>query len=263
MGTIANNTGTAVQRPVRHSRLATAAVVLSVFAFIPPLGIAALVLGHVSGRYIKASRGALNGAATALAALIIAYAQLLMVAVALIFVWPALRLTVDNFRRDSMVQRVLRTSDNNQVPDSVTAGEEAATARSLMIQLAGIEERYHRKTGQGYLCRIPDVVQASEGDEAAPAEKHAFADRLQQSRYIFEIQACTPEIVGDSPAKYKLTAVPRWPQMPDAHGTWCADAKGEFTLTCSPILCADETGVVRQTYGGTSADCFEHGHDIR
>src|SRR5580704_13504716 len=44
--------------PIRQSRMALAAVALSIFAFIPPLGIAAVVLGHVSIRRIAASRGA-------------------------------------------------------------------------------------------------------------------------------------------------------------------------------------------------------------
>ena len=41
--------------PIRHSRMALAAVVLSIFAFIPPLGIAGVVLGHMSIRRIAAS----------------------------------------------------------------------------------------------------------------------------------------------------------------------------------------------------------------
>jgi len=104
---------------IRHSRMALAAVALSIFAFIPPLGIAAVVLGHISIRRIAASRGALNGKATARAALIIAYLQIILVTVVAAMVWQALHLTVQDFRRDTLVQRVFRETDPNQTLDSI------------------------------------------------------------------------------------------------------------------------------------------------
>src|SRR5580698_1618559 len=87
---------------VRQSHMALAALALSVFAFIPPLGIAAVVLGHISSRRIAASRGALNGKATARAALIISYLQIILMVVVSTMVWQALHLTVRDFRRDSL-----------------------------------------------------------------------------------------------------------------------------------------------------------------
>jgi hypothetical protein len=76
-------------------------------------------------------------------------------------------------------------------------------------------------------------------------------------------EGCTAEDTVDVPAQYKLAAVPRWPQTASRSGTWCADGKGAFTRTCSPIFCADQTEEVRQVYGGTSADCFDHGHAVQ
>jgi len=236
---------TSDSRPVRHSGMATAALVLSIFAFIPPLGIAAIVLGHVSRRRILASRGRLNGEATARAALIIGYTQAALMTVAMLVIWQALNLTIQDFRRDAMVQRVLRTSDVNQVPDYETAREEEMTARALLFQMAGIEAEHHRKSEQGYLCSLGALLEAGGVEGSTPAEKRAFKERVWQSRYGFEIQGCTPDDSKEATPQYRLTAVPRWAQTPGPNPQWCADEKGAFTRICSPIFCADESGTVK------------------
>jgi hypothetical protein len=249
----------ATAEPVRHSHLASLALGLSVFAFVLPLGIAAIVLGHVSRRQTAAGRGALRGGTTALAALIIAYTQMALTVAAVLIVGQVFHVTIQDFRRDAMVQRVLKESDVNQVPDYETAREEETTAHALLIQIAGIEAAYHRESKTGYLCSIPDLIQAGGTEGSTPAEKRAFAERLRQSRYRFEIEGCTSADALDVPAQYKIAAVPRWPQKANAYGNWCADEHGAFTRTCSPIFCADQTGNVRQIYSGTSVDCFDHG----
>ena len=249
-------------RPVRHSRMASAALVLSIVAFIPPLGIAAIVLGHISKHRILASRGLLNGEATARAALIIGYTQAALMTAVMFILWQVLGLTVQDFRRDTLVQRVLRTSEVNLVPDYETAREEEMIARALLFQMAGIEAEHHRKSEQGYLCSLGALLEAGGVEGSTPAEKRAFKERVWRSRYSFEIQGCTPDDSKEATPQYRLTAVPRWPQTPSGHGQWCADEKGTFTRICSPVFCADESGTVKQIYGGTSADCFDHGDVI-
>jgi len=256
------NATTSESTPSRHSRMATVALILSIFTFIPPIGIAAIVLGHIARRRIQASGGRLNGGATARAALIIGYAQAALMTIAGLMLWQVLHLTVEDFRRDAMVQRVLQTSDPNLVPDYETAREEEMTARALLVQIAGMEAEYRRKSEEGgYLCTIGELLESGGTEGSTPAEQRAFALRLRQSRYSFEIQACTPDSSKVTP-QYRLTAVPRWPQTPGPQGQWCADGKGGFTRVCSPIFCSDETGAVKQVYGGTSADCFDHGDPI-
>jgi len=256
------NATTPEPRPARHSRMATVALVLSIFAFIPPLGIAAIVLGHISKRRILASHGLLNGEATARAALIIGYTQAALVTAFVLVLWQVLGMTVEDFRRDAMVQRVLRTSDTNQVPDYETAREEEMTARALLFQMSGMEAEHHRKSEQGYLCSLGALLEAGGVEGSTPAEKRAFAERIWHSRYNFEVQGCTPDDSKEATPQYRLTAVPRWPQTPSGKGQWCADEKGTFTRICSPVFCADESGSVKQIYGGTSADCFDHGDVI-
>jgi len=225
--------------------MALAAVALSIFAFIPPLGIAAVVLGHISSRRIAASRGALNGQATARAALIIGYLQIILVTVVAAMIWQALHLTVQDFRRDALVQRVFRETDPNQTLDSVSASQQETTARALVIQMVAIQDQRFRGDARGYLCSIGEVLNAGL-DGATPAEKEAFNERVWQSAYMFEVRACHSENSAAPSAGYKLAAVPRSPRMPDGSRTFCAD----------------ETGTVKQIFGGTSVDCFDHGNVI-
>jgi hypothetical protein len=229
-------------RPARHSRMALAAVLLSIVAFIPPFGIAAIILGHFAGRRVAASQGRLNGKATARAAVIIAYLQMFLLTIAVLLAWQVLHLTVADFRRDPLVQRVFRESDARQTLDYTSAREEEITARTLVIQMVAIEDQHRRQQGQGYLCSINQLTQAGvEG--STPAEKSAFRERLAQSAYIYEITACHAD--EDDPATtYKLTAVPRAPRMPQG----------------SLLFCADQTGAVKQLLGGISDDCFTHGY---
>jgi hypothetical protein len=231
------NLATAVPHgPVRHSRMAIAAVLLSVLGFLPPFGIAAVVLGYLSSRRIDASRGLLNGKAAARAAMIIACVQMLLVAAAVGFGWRLLHRTIQDFRHDAMVERVFREADANRQLDYTSAREEEITARALVFQMQAIEEQYYRRS-ERYLCSVGELI-GTGVEGTTPAEKLAFGERVHQSAYNFELWGC------DSAAThYKLAAVPRTPRMPEG----------------CPIYCADHTGMVRQKRGGTSADCLDHG----
>jgi hypothetical protein len=224
--------------------MALAALLLSILAFIPPFGIAAVILGHVAARRVAASQCRLNGKATAHAAILIGYSQMFLLAVAVMLSWQVLHLTVEDFRRDPLVQRVFRESDARQTLDYTSAREEEITARTLVIQMVAMQDQNHRQEGQGYLCSIRELTQAGvEG--ATPAEKRAFAERIEQSAYIYEINGCLA--TEDDPATtYKLTAVPRSPRMPQG----------------STLFCADQTGAVKQVLGGISPDCFDHGYVV-
>lgn len=222
--------------------MALTALLLSFVAFIPPFGIAAVILGHVAGRRIAASQGELNGTATARAAVIIGYVQMFLLAVAIMLSWQVLHLTVDDFRRDPLVQRVFRESDARQPLDYTSAREEEITARTLVIQMVAIQDQHRRQDGQGYLCSINQLTQAGvEG--STPAEKSAFKERVGQSAYIYEITACHAD-EDDPSTTYRLTAVPRAPRMPSG----------------SLLFCADQTGTVKQLFGGISDECFAHGY---
>jgi hypothetical protein len=250
----------------RSHPLARAALVLSIFAFVPPLGIAAIVMGHIAERRSSSSSpnsspqngNPRNERSVARAALWIAYIQTLFVLSATLILWTAFRQTALGFQRDALVQSVFRSSDRLQPLDPSSAGDAERTARAILTQLIATEDQYRRHSDTGlYACRVYDLIEGGlEG--TTEAEKRAFYQRVADSPYTFEISGCNPP-KGDwkgpdskdqdakdgdtNEAAYFLTAVPRRPPMPE----WSA------------IYCADQTGAVRQVRRGTSLDCLKNG----
>ena len=229
----------------QHSAMALTAVVLSVFAFVLPLGIAALVLGHVAMRRIDASCGRLNGKATARAALVISYVQMALAAAALSIAWRTIRGVVQDYRNDALVQSALREQDARRTLDISSARQEELKAESITVQLAAIQDRNQREVG-GYLCDINQLI-ALGPEGATPAEIRAFVDRVRQSPYAYELSDCANTDGLGNAAHYVLTAAPRLPRMPEN----------------SALYCADQTGIVRQVRQGISLDCLDHGLTVR
>lgn len=220
--------------------LASLALWLSIFAFLLPFGIAAVVLGHIADNRIEASGGRLNGAAKARAALWIAYLQLAIFSIVGVILWNLFRDTAQGFRRDAVVQRVFREYDQARPLDMESAREAEAAAQIAMYQLIAIEDqtKRHRQDGS-YVCQLYGLLEIGI-DSSTDAEKRAFATQVLESPYQFNLINCQPE-------QYTLTAVPRRPRMPEN----------------SAVFCANETGVVRQHRGRTSADCLKDGEAVR
>ena len=226
----------------RHA-LARAALILSIFAFLPPLGLAAIIMGHIAEQSGDRPK---NGQPMARAALWIAYVQLLVVLSATFIFWTAFRQMAISFQRDAMVQGFFRSSDREQPLDQGEAAEAEHTARTILIQLIAIEDQYRHDGKNGlYACHTNELVE--DGLEGTTeAEKRAFYQRIAESAYMFEISDCNS---GDEDAKdaaYFLTAVPRHPRMPEG----------------SAIYCANESGEMRQVRTGTSLDCLKHGDPL-
>ena len=237
---------TSAQIPAPCSTMARAALWLSIVAFILPLGIAAIVLGHVAEHRIESSGGALNGKSTARAALWIAYIQLALISLAAVVVWGLFQDTARGFRRDALVQRVFRSRDRQQPLDAESAREAELTARTLAYQLIAIEDESARYSKEGlYICQLNQVLYTGV-QGATDAEKAALAARVSDSPYWFEISNCNLAPDGEVTPKYTLTAVPRSPRMPEG----------------SAVFCADQTGVLRTVRGGTSVDCLKSGEPV-
>jgi len=243
---IANGRGGCGRVPARHSRMALAALLLSFGAFLPPIGIVAVVLGHVSIRRVESGQGLLNGKAAARAALIIGYVQMFLVSAAFLIGWRVLHLTAKEFRRDALVQRMFRETDARQPLDEASAQEQEFTAQTLVYQLIAIQDQHYRSNGQGYLCSIQQLMETGlEGSTAA--EKQALDERFRESPYIFELSNCNSKDGQVRANHFILTAVPRPPRMP----------------ANSMLFCANETGLVRKVRGGTSLDCLDHGEPLK
>jgi hypothetical protein len=225
------------------STMARIALWLSIAAFFPPIGIAAIILGRRSLRQVDSSKGGLDGGPLARAALWIAHVQLALVTAGLLFAWHAFYVTAPGFRDDTVVQRFLGANDNLKTLDQQSAAEAEQTAQTLLYQMIAIEDQYHRRHPGQYLCQLPLLLK--EGVEGSTKKQTLFA-RVSQTPYNFEISHCGSK--DDSPtAHYALVAIPRSPRMPEP----------------SALFCTDQTGTVRQIRGGTLFDCFERGQTVR
>jgi hypothetical protein len=244
--------GPVQRQPASSSRLmARAALGLSIFAFIPPLGLAALVLGHMAEHRIafreRTETETDDNEPLARAALWIAYLQLGLLSVVFVFGWGALHETVEEFRLDPLVQRVFRENDNMRPLDPQSAREAEATAQDIVFQLVAINEQIRRHSEDGgYGCTVYQLTQTGlEG--ISEAEHRAFFDRMQQSPYLYGITACNPSANGVTTAAYVLSAVPIPPRMPDN----------------AALFCTDQGGSVLMIRNGTSLDCLKSGQPVR
>ena len=223
--------------------IAPVALGLSIFAFIPPLGIAAVVLGHVAEKRHHASS---YDTSVARAALWIAYLQLALITLTAVVLWSLFQHLAQGLPGDAMLQHFLRESDQMSTLDPASAQEAEFNAQALVYQLVASEEQVRRQNDDGsYTCQLNQLLQAGPTD-ATDAEKRDFAVRLRQSPYIFRISGCNPGSYGNAVAVYTLTAVPITPRMP-------SDAA---------IFCTDQTGVVLTVPGGTSLDCLKSGRPL-
>ena len=228
--------------------MARTALGLSVVAFIPPLGIAALVLGHMAEHRIAASeKSSISEQPVARAALWIAYLQLALLSAMALFLWSAFHDTAQEFQRDPLVQRFLRESAALKPLDPQSARDAESTAQNIVYQLIAINEQVRRASEDGaYACQINQLIQTGlEG--TSDAERRALYIRLQESPYMYGISNCNPSVKGTTNAAYILTAVPVPPRMPEN----------------SALFCTDQTGVVLSVRGGTSVDCFKNGQAVR
>jgi len=125
------------------STMARVALGLSIFEFIPPLGIAAIVLRHLAESRIQSSAEA-NGNRVARAALWVAYLQLALVSVVAVLLWGLFGSIGEGFRRDALVQRLLRENDEQRTLDPESAQEAEVTAKSLVYQMVAIEDEMRR-----------------------------------------------------------------------------------------------------------------------
>ncbi|HXY77611.1 MAG TPA: DUF4190 domain-containing protein [Candidatus Acidoferrales bacterium] len=225
--------------------LARLALAFSVFAFLVPLGIAAVVLGHISEARLRSgpSLADENDRYLARAALWIAYLQLALVLLMAVVAWGLFHGVAEGFQRDAMVQRIFRASDELRTLDPESAREAESTAHNLVNELIAIEDQVYRENG-AYVCDVDGLV-ATGLEGATDAENRALAGRLADSPYLYEIRDCTPvtkEFAKYLPeARYTLIAVPRLPRMPEG----------------SASFCSDQGGVVHTSHGRTSLDCFD------
>jgi hypothetical protein len=224
--------------------MAVWALSLSVFSFVLPLGLIALVLAHISRRRILRSNRSLEGASVAKAAMLIGYIQVLLVVGLGVLMFREYASARTDFMNDSKVREVYRETEKGQLSDAQVEAERREVV-SLMEELKSLEDR-NLRFKNAYGCSLLEIGSELEG--FTQDEARSLSTRFAHSKYIFEVRDCDKN--PDSPA-YSIVAFPR------------------LFLNPSPSLrekattyCTDQSSGIKYVVGGISLDCFDHGTPV-
>jgi len=213
-----NATNTAVTRPV--NKMAMVSLVLSCIAFIVPLGVAAIVMGHMSRAQIGRSGGKQSGAGLAFAGLILSYLQLasmLILGVGLLSVWHRMNQELDKnpFARAALTEQLLHGG-------TPSAGENRRhTIDALRLIHARETEYLAQHPNEGYTCELAKLASYADHDE--------LSMHLASSHYLIDIHQCR----GWDDQRFAAVAIPRSDSNPRG----------------APVYCVDQTGVIRASDG--------------
>jgi uncharacterized protein DUF4190 len=217
--------------------MAVASLMLSFFAFIPPLGIAAAVMGHIARGQIAKSRGRLIGTWFAFAGLVITYLQFAVLAIVCIVIVGGL-------------QEMNRNLDRG---------------RHTRAALVAAIYSYHRRTDADYTRQRRDVVDALRLIDASQADylaaNEGYACQLWQlntvtptevnmhivnSHYEVKIDQCRgADAQRPDDRAYVAVAIPR----------------SEWNPADAPVYCIDQNRVIRRYSPATDLNrivLFEH-----
>jgi hypothetical protein len=198
------------------SKMALASLLLSIFTIIVPLGIAAVVLGHISRVQIARSGGREKGLGVALAGLAIGYLQLalvVLVALGLLGVWPEFRPEVDRkpYNRAAILDRIAHGDPNKVTPDNTARHQQKALA-ALRIIHAEQANYLAAHPGDGYACQLSLLGV----DSRAESE---LGSLLAVSDYDVKILRCS-QVDGPN---YVVLAIPRTEGNPGDAPIYCLD----------------------------------------
>jgi uncharacterized protein DUF4190 len=208
------------------NRLALASFGLSMLGFIPPIGIASIVMGHISRKQIAASGGRETGNGYAFTALLLSYGQLFLVA--LIFCLAVvilhelnLKMNGDQYFRAALLERIMNGDPNH--PSGSQASQQPENALAALRLIEGRQESFHLEHPQGnaYGCHINELTPGDRDDEVWI--------RIRAANYSVQVTC-----------RMKVSNGVAW-----ADG-WQAMAYPRAIGTSEPIYCLDETKVIRR-----------------
>ncbi len=198
------------------NKMALASLILSIFSFILPLGIAAIVLGHISRVQIARSGGRQKGTGTALAGLIIGYLQLALVALlalGVMGVWNEFRGELDRkpYVRDAILDR-LAHDDPSKVTPERTARHQQSALTALRIIRANETSYLAAHLAEGYACQLYQLGLDS-------TDHGEWRSLLVDADYDIKILRCSL-INGPN---YVVLAIPRSDGNPADAPIYCLD----------------------------------------
>lgn len=202
--------------------MAIASLSLSFLAFIVPLGIASVVMGHISRAQIAKSSGRQTGTGLAFAGLVISYLQFAVVALfsfTLIAQWHRINHELDHshFARAALVEQMTYGGR----PSAADVAKQRQHAIDALRLIHASETDYlAAHPEEGYTCQFPQLG----WDASTPNELN-----LHMVRSHYEIKAY--QCRGIDSQQYAVVAIPRSDSNPPD----------------SPVYCVDQTGVIRKS----------------
>lgn len=228
-----------------------ASLVLGVLGLIVPLGIAAIVLGHMSRSQILASGGKLRGRSLAFVGLIFAYIQVLvgitlfLAVVGLVFQFNQ---ELDKHPGDrAALVAVIRNRGalKQQPPAPVDPIQREQAARDVLRLIRSRQEDYlNTHPSEGYACWLKQIADLNSDTELSAL--------IEKSHYNIGIQRCFafPE------RGYVALASPREPLSTEPN--FCLDSNGGFYR-----YPADEAvAVLTKIVGVDPAFCPSNGEQV-
>jgi hypothetical protein len=222
------------------SNMAIASLALSFLAFIFPLGIASVVLGHISRTQIAKSNGRQTGTGLAFAGLILSYLQLIVVGLiglGLVAAWQSLNRDLDRHpdARAALIER-LKNGDPSHPSAAQIEEHRQNTVDALRLLAARQNEYLANHPDEGYACQLYLL-----GWD--PAGQNELTLHLRNSHYDIKIDQCR----GTDDNRYAVVAIPRSGNNPPD----------------SPVYCLNQTGVIRKysasrTNDVNTAILFQH-----
>jgi hypothetical protein len=180
--------------------MAIASLAMSFLAFIFPIGIASVVMGHISRKKIAESGGRFKGTGLAFAGLIISYLQLAFVALIFLIAFSVGRRLSHELDRDPYVRAALTERMLHGDPDHPSAAVMAQNVPNLMDSfhlIVAHQEEYRTKNNGNYACHLAYLEPESRDDE--------LAVHIRNSHYGFRVECRGP--LNDSGNVYQYTAV--------------------------------------------------------
>ncbi len=205
--------------------MAIACLSLSFLSFILPLGIASVVMGHISRKQIARSGGRQKGTGLAFAGLIICYLQFAVVLLIALGLHAAVHrmnqeLDRDQFARAAMVEEIEYGRGRKSSAD--VEKQRRYTINSLRLIHAGQQDYLASHPNEGYACELYKLG----SDPSTPTELDLY---MINSHYEIKIYQCR----GIDDQRYVVVAIPRSDANPPD----------------SPVYCLDQTGAIRSSNG--------------
>ena len=210
--------------------MAVACLSLSFLAFIVPLGIATVVMGHMSRREIAKSNGRQTGTWLAFAGLIICYLQFALMALScfvLVAQWHRLNQVAahDEFTRAAIVEQIMQVKPN-------AADHRQNAVDSLRLIHARQADYLSAHPNEGYACQLYNLG----SDPTTPSE---LSVHMADSHYEIKINQCRGRDAQHyDDRRYTVVAVPRSDSNPPGSPHTASIRRGSYvsTATATPTM---------------------------